>query len=412
MKKLLTTLLTVLMLFTLIGCNSNKGIEEKPVIVDTPPELQEVDIQEEPIVGSYVDVEDKTITPELNGIFTTAMQGLLGASYEPLELVATQVVSGTNYKFLAKGSKTTNPITIGTYYIYINEDLNGNISLLDIEVIEEKQQEQTITTSDPSKYSYWVVFYDSNNNELQRTIESYGTTPSYKEALPVGFISWDKELKPITTNTYIKAICNVQSNSSELKPGLYIDGEFIQLSVEDCGSDGSKIKDLITEPNTELVIPSGVTSICSSAFKNCGLLSSVVIPDTVISIGGCAFEMCSNLKSITIPASVTSIGDWVLSGVDATVNYDGTKEDFLGIVSSLWFENSEYITINCADGTMYYDSTGDITAKVECEKQLSEMTGAEIKIDKQEAYLTVKSMKYSSGKTISVPYSLDGGNYY
>ena len=177
MKKLLTTLLTILMLFTLIGCNSNKGIEEKPVIVDTPPELQEVDIQEEPIVGSYIEVEDKTITPELNGIFTTAMQGLLGASYEPLELVATQVVSGTNYKFLVKGSKTTNPITIGTYYIYINEDLNGNISLLDIEVIEEKQEEikQDNKTGNIEDLYFWVVVYDQFDNELSRTTAKYGT---------------------------------------------------------------------------------------------------------------------------------------------------------------------------------------------------------------------------------------------
>ena len=69
------------------------------------------------------------------------MQGLLGASYEPVELVATQVVVGTNYKFLANGTNTTFPLTKGTYYIYINEDLQGNISLLDIEVIEEKQEE-------------------------------------------------------------------------------------------------------------------------------------------------------------------------------------------------------------------------------------------------------------------------------
>lgn len=126
------------MVFTLIGCNNKK--EEEPVIVDTP-EVNEIEVEEELIVGGYVEAKDKTITPELNGIFATATQGLLGASYEPVELVATQVVAGTNYKFLANGTKTTFPITEGTYYIYINEDLQGNISLLDIEVIEEKQEE-------------------------------------------------------------------------------------------------------------------------------------------------------------------------------------------------------------------------------------------------------------------------------
>lgn len=173
MKKLLTVLLTLLMVFTLVGCNSK---EETPIVEEPikQEEVKEEVMEEEPeIVGGYVDTKDGTITPELNGIFASAMQGLLGASYEAKKLVATQVVSGTNYKFLAEGTKTTNPITKGTYYIYINEDLQGNISLLDIEVIDEKQEE--VKTVDPSQYSYWVVVYDQFGNEISRTTAKYGT---------------------------------------------------------------------------------------------------------------------------------------------------------------------------------------------------------------------------------------------
>lgn len=54
---------------------------------------------------------------------------------------------------------------------------------------------------------------ESDGNELQRTIEKYGTTPEYVGDTPVywdsdywyRFTNWDKELKPITTNTYITA---------------------------------------------------------------------------------------------------------------------------------------------------------------------------------------------------------------
>ena len=209
MKKLLTVLLTLLMVFTLVGCNSK---EDTPVVQE--PEKQEVveETKEEPeIVGGYVDVEDGTLTDELKDIFAKALEGLLGATYEPQELVATQVVAGTNYKFLANGTKTTNPITKGTYYITIYKDLQGNVSLLDIETIEEKQEETAST--DPSEYSYWVVFKNPDGNELQRTIEKYGTTPEYVGDTPVywdsdywyRFTNWDKELKPITTNTYITA---------------------------------------------------------------------------------------------------------------------------------------------------------------------------------------------------------------
>ena len=170
MKKLLTLLLTLLMVFTLVGCGSK---EETPVVEE--PEKQEVveETKEEPeIVGGYVDVEDGTLTDELKDIFAKALESLLGAKYEPVELVATQVVAGTNYKFLANGTKTTNPITKGTYYVTVYEDLQGNVSLLDIETIEEKQEEAKV---DPSQYSYWVVVYDQFNNEISRTTAKYGT---------------------------------------------------------------------------------------------------------------------------------------------------------------------------------------------------------------------------------------------
>ena len=203
MKKLLTLLLTLLMIFTISGCNSSS--QDEP-IVDNP-----VIEEDTPLAGGFTEVEDGTLTDELKDIFNKALDGLMGATYEPVELVATQVVAGTNYKFLANGIKTTNPITKGTYYITIYKDLQGDVKLLDIETIEEKQEETAST--DPSEYSYWVVFKNPDGNELQRTIEKYGTTPEYVGDTPVcwdsdywyKFTGWDQELKPITTNTYITA---------------------------------------------------------------------------------------------------------------------------------------------------------------------------------------------------------------
>ena len=69
---------------------------------------------------------------------------------------------------------------------------------------------------------------------------------------------------------------------------------------------------LYSDANTEitqLVIPSGVTSIANSAFIGCTGLTSVTIPEGVTSIGEEAFMDCSNLASITTPNSLTDIGD-------------------------------------------------------------------------------------------------------
>ena len=55
-------------------------------------------------------------------------------------------------------------------------------------------------------------------------------------------------------------------------------------------------------------IPNSVTTIGSSAFRDCSGLTSITIPNSVTTIGSEAFSGCSGLTSVTIPNSVTTIG--------------------------------------------------------------------------------------------------------
>ena len=60
-------------------------------------------------------------------------------------------------------------------------------------------------------------------------------------------------------------------------------------------------------PITNLIIPSGVTSIPNNAFRGCNNLTSVTIPSGVTSIGEHAFEGC-NLTSVSLPNTLEKIG--------------------------------------------------------------------------------------------------------
>ncbi len=59
---------------------------------------------------------------------------------------------------------------------------------------------------------------------------------------------------------------------------------------------------------TSYSIPNSVTSIGRSAFDSCKNLTNITIPDSVTSIGTYAFYYCRGLTSITIPDSVTELG--------------------------------------------------------------------------------------------------------
>lgn len=60
---------------------------------------------------------------------------------------------------------------------------------------------------------------------------------------------------------------------------------------------------------TEAYVYSGITSLCTSAFRNSPYLETVHLPKTLTEIGGNAFQGCTSLKTIDVPDSVTYIGD-------------------------------------------------------------------------------------------------------
>ncbi|MHC1684381.1 MAG: leucine-rich repeat protein [Clostridiaceae bacterium] len=58
----------------------------------------------------------------------------------------------------------------------------------------------------------------------------------------------------------------------------------------------------------EIIIPEGVTTLGEAAFLDCSSLTSVKILGNIKEISSNTFNMCESLKDITIPSSVSSIG--------------------------------------------------------------------------------------------------------
>lgn len=81
------------------------------------------------MIGGYTNY--RCLTAKDVEIFRKATQNLTGCSYHPCR-VATQVVSGTNYKFLAEQTCTTFPPTKKCVEVIIYVDLSNNIKLVSI----------------------------------------------------------------------------------------------------------------------------------------------------------------------------------------------------------------------------------------------------------------------------------------
>lgn len=78
-----------------------------------------------------------------------------------------------------------------------------------------------------------------------------------------------------------------------------------------------------------VLLPEGLISIGSGAFRGCRKLTTITIPQSVTNIGLSAFNSCTNLQSITLPDALESIDDWAFencTSLKSVVIPKGVKE--------------------------------------------------------------------------------------
>ena len=97
------------------------------------------DTASETIVGGWT-VSEEIVTPvlteESKKAFDDAIKEYTGMNLEPAALLATQVVSGTNYLYLCKGEAVTASPEPGWYLAVVYKDLQGNSSISNVEEID------------------------------------------------------------------------------------------------------------------------------------------------------------------------------------------------------------------------------------------------------------------------------------
>ena len=116
--------------------------------------------------------------------------------------------------------------------------------------------------------------------------------------------SGENNLKTIGQQAFLRcsAIKTVDFLSSVTSMGSYIFGDCTSLKTVEWPSAMTTIPDNTFNGCTalEFTIPSNITKIGGSAFKNCDAFVRVVIPDGVTELGGYAFSSCDNLEEIVI----------------------------------------------------------------------------------------------------------------
>ena len=94
--------------------------------------VQEIE-EAAPVDGGWMVNEGRTkLDKHAKNVFAKAVDGLLGCDYDPVALLGTQVVAGTNYCFLARLTPVVPDATPHWGLVYAYEDLQGHVKLTSV----------------------------------------------------------------------------------------------------------------------------------------------------------------------------------------------------------------------------------------------------------------------------------------
>ena len=107
-----------------------------------------------------------------------------------------------------------------------------------------------------------------------------------------------------------------QSSQTVTENGTYdttLKNEVV-VNVSGSGGDTDVLKAIVERTASDLILPSGITSIAKDAFYNYSNLASITLPSGVTKIEAGAFQNCTSLTSITLPGSLTAIETSAFNG--------------------------------------------------------------------------------------------------
>ena len=117
----------MLIALLLVGCGAHSvpaANEETPVETAVP------------LTGGWGANEGDTgmeANPEAKAALEKAVEGLVGASYEPIACLGTQLVAGTNYCLLCRITPVTPNPTSHFALVYVYQALDGAAEILDVQ---------------------------------------------------------------------------------------------------------------------------------------------------------------------------------------------------------------------------------------------------------------------------------------
>jgi len=138
MKKALIIILSIFTVASLAACASRKaaaGTAGARKAVDISAQSRTEELPQAAADGGWEYNQGELSldgNPDVKAAFDKALDGLVGCSYEPVALIGSQIVAGTNYCILCRTTPVVPDAKSSFSLVTIYEDLSGNAEITDV----------------------------------------------------------------------------------------------------------------------------------------------------------------------------------------------------------------------------------------------------------------------------------------
>ena len=195
--------------------SAEQPVAEKPAENGTTPESPA-----QTLVGGWQTYENfkENVSADEKKLFELAAAESKNVTYIPLNVLATQMVSGTNYAFLAQGIDTKP--SIDYYIIIVYSDLNGYQEIKAINKLTVPDLELQAEHSDSLLGGWMIMAPDKNNKFIEKEVQTSFDTAIASDK-DVTYTPIKLLATQVVNGTNYMALCYGQTKGDKPVAGLY-----------------------------------------------------------------------------------------------------------------------------------------------------------------------------------------------
>lgn len=233
-RSVMALLLIGCITLALAACGSKNKQEESAASAasQTSSEPQTSEAEGNPAVGGWEICEDgpAAVPADAQEAFDKAIQGYTGMNFEPKALLATQVVSGTNFAYLCLGERVVQNPVKGWYVVVVYQDLQGEAKITSAEEIETPEI-KTKENVDGPLVGGWTVSEPSNAVVLEDSIREAFQAAAEKN-LGVTLTPAAQLARQLVNGNNYRILCQGTTVTKEPVTSLYIVTLYVSLDGE------------------------------------------------------------------------------------------------------------------------------------------------------------------------------------